>query len=171
MSASAQILADLMIAGASFWTLRKQRGGYHATRTVVGRVIRFTLGTGLAPAVLGLCRLLVVRVIRSHRALADRPAQLVFSPSVAFTLFSLTLAKGPSALHPTCATLTQRTAVYSNCLLVSLNARKHFRDMLGDVHMSSLVVVHTSGGGGSTVAPRIGVQAGYDAKNTGLVMQ
>jgi hypothetical protein len=60
-SMGAQVIADLLIALASFFVLRKPHSGYENTRTVLKKVILLTLGTCLAPTMFAVIRLLVVR--------------------------------------------------------------------------------------------------------------
>jgi hypothetical protein len=40
--------------------------------------------------------------------------------------------------------LDNPSSVYTNCLLVSLNARQHFRDKLQNAHLDALVFVGSS---------------------------
>jgi hypothetical protein len=65
-----------------------------------------------------------------------------FAPS----LFSLTLSKRESS-HAARGCLLIRAPpppVYTNCLMVSLNARQHFRDTLHDAQLDALVFVSST---------------------------
>jgi hypothetical protein len=79
----------------------------------------------------------------------------------------LTLSKGELVLQAARSTEPNPSPVYTNCLLVSLNARQHFRDRLQDVQLDPIVYAHasnpSSSGGQTFVRVSRHTEAHHDA--------
>jgi hypothetical protein len=69
VSMAAQIVTDVLISVPSVIIIRKQRGGYEKTHTIMRKVLALTLGACLVPTVFAFVRLLVVSTLRSTQEL------------------------------------------------------------------------------------------------------
>jgi Mn2+/Fe2+ NRAMP family transporter len=77
VSVSSQIVADFIIAVASFTALHKHRGTeYASTRTAINKLTYYTIGTCLAPTLFAILRLVLVSCLNytagNHAELSTR---------------------------------------------------------------------------------------------------
>ncbi|KAJ7177036.1 hypothetical protein C8R46DRAFT_1213598 [Mycena filopes] len=127
---------DLCIAFCLAWVLRGKRTGFQKSDTVVDRIVRMTVQTGLITAVVNILDLLSFLFIKARLPF---PASLFLIPDPSptqNTTFNFMWSNPLSKL-------------YSNCMMSTLNARATLKDTLPDRAGSSGLA-----GSGVLVAPR-----------------
>ncbi|KAJ7745360.1 hypothetical protein B0H16DRAFT_1726920 [Mycena metata] len=107
------MVTDLCIAAVLAWALRRKKTGFAATDTVVDRIIRMTVQTGVITAVVNTLDMLSFLFLKAR-------CSAVSGKTINF-MWNIPVSK-----------------LYSNCMMSTLNARAGFKDTLAAPVVGSL---------------------------------